>query len=174
MKSNNWILMCLLANLPLIGFGGAVSAEFEGVEEYTDFSVSGLSEEKTLPIFQRELAEELERIGSRYLAEGETLALTFTDIDMAGDIQPWRNKTNSDIRYVEAIYPPRLKFRYVLADTDGAIIKEGEASVSDLAFQMNISANVRANSMSFFYELELLSDWARNILRDRTTDSGSE
>ena len=174
MKTLNLIFFTLLGLSPLAGICGTATAEFENPEEFTDFSVSGMSEEKTLNIFQDELEPELQRLADKYLAEGETLTLTFTDIDMAGDIQPWRNRTNSDIRYVEAIYPPRLKFSFTLADTEGNILKEGEAAESDLGFQMNINASVRGQHMSFFYELELLSDWARKELGQRGVDSGGD
>jgi hypothetical protein len=174
MKAKYLILTSLLGLTPLIGISGTATAEFENVEAFTDFSVSGMTEEKTLNIFEPELERELERIGDKYLAEGETLVITFTDIDMAGDIQPWRNRTNSDIRYVEPVYPPRLKFKYVLTDAEGNVLKEGEASESDLAFQMNIGASVKGNSMNFYYELELLSDWARNTLGKRDSDSGGD
>ncbi|NDV62030.1 DUF3016 domain-containing protein [Puniceicoccales bacterium CK1056] len=174
MKTMNIIFSALLGLSPLAGICGTATADFANPEDFTDFSVSGMSEEKTLNIFEGELEQELERIADKYLAEGETLTLVFTDIDMAGDIQPWRNRTNSDIRYVEAIYPPRLQFSYSLADADGNILKEGEAIESDLGFQMNISASVRGKNMSFFYELELLSDWARKELGHKDVDSSGD
>jgi hypothetical protein len=168
------ILLGLIGSSPITGFCGTVVSEFEGVNDFTDFSVSGLSEEKTLAIFLPELNSESEKIAKEYLAEGETLTLVFTDIDMAGDIQPWRNRNNADIRYVEAIYPPRLKFRYTLTDASGEILKEGEVSDSDIAFQLNVSAGMRGNMQSFFYEMELLNDWARKTLRDRDSSTDGE
>jgi hypothetical protein len=139
--------------------------EFEGVEDYTDFSVSGMSEEKTLPIFKGEMEDTLERMARKYLAEGRTLSLVFTDIDMAGDIQPWRNRHNADIRYVEPIYPPRLKFRFTLKDAEGSVIAEGEESISDLSFQMSSTAAMRSAFNQFHYESELLESWFRSTFR---------
>lgn len=174
MKATKLILAGLLALAPLSGVCATATAEFENPEEFTDFSVSGMTEQKSLKVFQDELEPALERIAEKYLSDGETLVITFTDIDMAGDIQPWRNRNNADIRYIEAIYPPRLKFTYVLTDADGNVVKEGDTSESDLAFQMNVAANVRGQHMSFFYELELLNDWARKELGRRDSDSGND
>ena len=171
MKTLPLILGSLLAVVPIAVYAGTATAEFADVSEFTDFSVNGMTEEKTLKIFERELADELEKISNKYLAEGETLVITFTDIDMAGDIQPWRNRTNSDIRYIESIYPPRLKFTYVLSDAGGEVLEEGDVSESDLGFQLNAASSVKGRHMSFFYELELLSDWARNSLKKK--DAGS-
>jgi hypothetical protein len=142
-----------------------IVAEFTDVDKFIDFSVNGLSEEKTLSIFQAELKPELDRLAKKYLQDGQVLTLNFTDIDMAGDIQPWRNRYNADIRYVEDIYRPRLVFTYSLADAEGNVLKEGEADIVDLAFMMNTLATFRAHHMSFFYELDLLSNWMRKTFR---------
>jgi hypothetical protein len=146
--------------------GQKIETSFENVKDYRDFSVSGLSEEKSLKIFKAELADVLPRLERRFLTEGLKLHITFTDIDMAGDIQPWRNLHNADIRYVERIYPPRLKFTYQLTDTEGKVLREGEESISDLAFQMNATAAIRADNDTFFYETTLLEDWVRKTFRD--------
>jgi hypothetical protein len=155
-----------MATLPFIALQAAqIDTEFKDVDDYTDFSVNGLSEEKTLGIFESELEDELDRFAKKYLPEGYALSITFTNIDMAGDIQPWRNRHNADIRYVERIYPPRLAFSYVLKDTEGTVVSEGEESISDLAFDMNIIAPMRSRHTSFFYETTLLGDWMRKTFR---------
>jgi hypothetical protein len=160
--------------VPVFTSAGTMTAEFEDVDNFTDFSVNGLSEEKTLKIFQAELDKELESLGGKYLAEDETLVIRFTDIDMAGDIQPWRNTYNADIRYVEAVYPPRLKFTYTLKNGEGEVLDEGEASITDLSFQMNSAASFRANSETFYYETTLLRDWMRKTMRKAGSDSTNE
>ena len=157
--------------LPVVASAGTIQAEFADVNDFTDFSVYGLSEEKTLKIFQAELDKELESLSEKYLAEDESLEIRFTDIDMAGDIQPWRNTYNADIRYVEAVYPPRLKFTYSLKNADGEILDEGEASISDLGFQMDAVASIRVQSDNFYYETSLLKDWMRKNFRKKPSDS---
>lgn len=153
---------------------GEIVTEFQDVEKYTDFSVSGLSEKKTLSIFESELESELKRFSSKYLAEGQKLTITFTDIDMAGDIQPWRNRHNADIRYVESIYVPRLAFTYTLVDSDGSVITEGEESIADLAFQHNVVGPMKTQYANFFYEIDLLGDWIRKTFRQKKSDESGE
>lgn len=171
MNTKQLFIFPILLAAPVLGLTAGIQAEFEGVEDYTDFSVYGLNEDKTLRIFKAELEDQMESLSKKYLKEGQTLTITFTDIDMAGDIQPWRNTTNADIRYVEAVYPPRLKFTYTLADAEGEVIKEGEESVSDLAFQMNTAAIIRGRYEHFFYEMELLDDWMRRTFRGMKSKS---
>ena len=166
MKTYPKSLLAALFLLPLTSLAGTVQAEFGEFEDFTDFSVSGLSETKTLRIFKAELEPVLEKLADKYLKDEETFTINFTDIDMAGDIQPWRNTTNADIRYVEAVYPPRLKFTYALQDSSGETVMEGEESISDLSFQMNTIAPIRNRSMHFFCEMTLLEDWMRKTFRD--------
>lgn len=170
-------LSLILASMAMTAAAAAQSIEIslEDPEDYRDFSVNGLGEERSERIFKAEIAENLPGIASRYLPEDTTLHITFADIDMAGEIQPWRNIHNADIRYVEQIYPPRLQFTYSLVnDQTGETITEGEDKISDMAFQMNAGANLRMRHQSFFYETELLSDWIRETFRDlKKPDSGS-
>jgi hypothetical protein len=135
--------------------------QFEDVDSFTDFSVYGMTEEKTLDLFEAEIDDTLTSLEKKYLKEGQTMVITFTDIDMAGDIQPWRNRYDADIRYVEDVYPPRLKFTYTLTDSEGKVLKEGEDSISDLAYLWNSLAAIKTRYNNFFYETTLLEDWFR-------------
>lgn len=170
MKTQTLLISLAGLFIPALAPAGTITAEYPDVTEFTDFSLSGLSEEKTLKIFQAELEPVLEKLAKKYLAEDESLVIRFTDIDMAGDIQPWRNRHNADIRYVEAIYPPRLKFTYVRTGQDGVVLDEGEASLSDLAFQMNATASIRAHNENFFFETTLLEDWMRKTARQAKSE----
>jgi hypothetical protein len=144
-----------------------ITVDFEGVEDYTDFSISGMTELKTLPLLQGELEGDLESWAKKYLKDDQSLHITITDIDMAGDIQPWRNRYNADIRYIEQIYVPRMKVRYALKDGAGKVLAEGEDTFADLSFQTNTLAPMRTNWENFFYERTLLGDWIRRTFRDK-------
>lgn len=143
-----------------------IVAEFGDLDQFTDFSVYGMSEEKTLSIYKSEFDSEIKPLADKYFKEGESLVMQFTDIDMAGDIQPWRNRYSADIRYIEDVYPPRVKFTYTVKDAEGNVLKEGEASLSDLAYRMNTLAPMRTQYENFFYENTLIRDWLRKTFRD--------
>ena len=154
-----------------IAQAGTINVEFQEVDKYTDFSVSGLSEEKTLGIFESELEGELKRFSERYIVGDYTLLIVFKDIDMAGDIQPWRNRHSADIRYIERVYPPRMELAYTLTDADGKVVAEGEETIADIAFDFNILAPIRSQSMSFFYEINMLEDWIRKTFRSLKSEA---
>lgn len=161
------LLLTSLALTVATASAQSIETSLRNPEDFRDFSVNGLNEEKSARILKAELADVLPRVAGRYLPAQTTLYITFTDIDMAGEIQPWRNIHNADIRYVEQIYPPRLQFSYSLVnDQNGETMAEGEDKISDMAFQMNAGASIRTRHESFFYETELLSDWIRQTFRD--------
>lgn len=132
---------------------------FDNPAAFTDLSLQGMSAERTLPIFEQEVSRELNRLAERSLQEGETLRITFKDIDMAGEIQPWRNRNNANIRYMENIFPPRLWITYQLLDAENNILQEGEARLTDMAFLMRVDPVGR--TLNFSHEIQLLRDWLR-------------
>jgi hypothetical protein len=105
------------------------------------------------------IKEHLERLAPSFVPEGHKLSVTFTDIDMAGDFEPWRANA-SDVRIVRDIYPPRIDLSYTLTDASGAVVKEGKRALRDLAFQMNISPIGQNEPLR--YEKRLLEDWLRS------------
>ncbi len=162
-------LNAALAFIPALA-AASLEVSFVDPKSFRDFSVSGLTEERTQPIFERELARNLGSLVERSLGD-RTLVLEFTDIDMAGDIQPWRNRHFHDIRYVEPIYPPRLDFNYAVKDADGNVILEGSEVLRDIAFMQRIRSPRMSDS--FFFETELLRDWVRRDLARKLVDEGS-
>ena len=174
-----WLILSpiILLVIPLTSFAEApasLTVDFQNIEDYTDFSLHGLSEGRTLRAFKSELEPMLEKIAQKYIPAGQSLSITFTNIDMAGDIQPWRNPNNDDIRYIEDIYPPRLTFTYELVEANGDIIQSGEETTSDLSFQTDPAAHIHASSMSFFYEIELLKRWIRKAMPENKPSAGME
>lgn len=168
MKTKLTSLLILL----MTGFTGMLVAEDEArltatltdVDNFRDFSVSGMTEERTKGVFESEFRRFARTEAERAIPSGYTVHLEFTDIDMAGDIQPWRNRNHSDLRYIEAIYPPMLEFNYTVRNADGEVVIEGEKRLRDINYLFAPNQRFRAFT-SFRYELSMLSDWLRGDLR---------
>ena len=94
------------------------------------------------------------------MPEGHLLSVTFTDIDMAGDFEPWRGPRFDDIRIVKDIYPPRINLSFRLTDAEGNVVKEGTRELRDLAFMMKITMAFRDDPVR--HEKALLDDWLRS------------
>ncbi|PAW63500.1 MAG: hypothetical protein B9S34_14200 [Opitutia bacterium Tous-C1TDCM] len=104
-----------------------------------------------------QLREHLQRRGALYVPAGGKLAVTFTDIDMAGDFEPWRGPQFGDVRIVKDIYPPRLVIAFQLTDAAGNVVAQGKRELRDLAFLMKIHGGFRDDTMR--HEKALLDDW---------------
>jgi hypothetical protein len=106
-----------------------------------------------------ELKSYIEDRANVYVPEGQKLQVTITDVDLAGEIEPWRSSSLRDARIVKDIYPPRIQLNFKLTDATGAVVKEGTRNLTDLAFLMNIYPN---RSEQRVYEKALLDNWLRS------------
>ena len=82
--------------------------------------------------------------------------MTFTDIDLAGDITPGQL---SDIRVIKEIYRPRMTLAFKLEDASGAVLKEGNRTLIDLNYQQSLPATNQSEPLR--YDKALLTDWVR-------------
>lgn len=94
-----------------------------------------------------------------YVPEGQRLAVTVTEVDLAGDFEPWRGPSAMDVRIIKDIYAPRIDLSFKLTDAGGKVLKEGARQLRDLAFMMKLSINT---SDALRHEKALIDDWFRS------------
>lgn len=159
---------CLFATMALIfGFSALTAAEVEiTFEEPRKFSDVGRDSptfhRATFENFERTVQKKVENLAGEYLPDDASLSLTFKDVDLAGEVEPWVGRSGDQVRVVRDIYPPRLKFHYVVNGPEGEELAEGMAQLSDMNFLWGAN-RIRQNE-TFYYEMELLDDWARKTL----------
>lgn len=136
---------------------GRVQVHFENPDRYTDVRESAF--EQTDRAALESLRAFIIREAHRYLEPGQELSLTFRDIDLAGDFEPWRGPRAQDIRIVKDFYPPRLEFDYTLFDATGTRIAGDHVRLTNMAFLMTAGPGSRSNPL--YHEEELLRDWFR-------------
>ncbi len=139
-----------------------VSVIFSHPEKYTDIrdTQSDFENERGRERYLPFIQEYLEKEAERKLPAGQKLTVTFTDIDLAGDFEPWHGVQYNDVRIIKDLYVPRLTFTFKITDANGTVLKEGERKLVELAFQMRISAGFRDDPLR--YEKGMLSDWLRD------------
>lgn len=103
------------------------------------------------------ISQYLKETATKLVPKGETLTVTFSDIDLAGDIPPGRIDS---VRIIKAIYIPRMTLTFQLKDASGAIVKEGSRQLSDLDFQMKFTPSIDRND-PLYYDKQMLGDWIR-------------
>ena len=166
--------MLLFSALAFVGVGAASAVEkakapspvevvYVDAEKFTDvrdgFYGTDAGRENTLNLIKEHLVTQAER----QLAAGQKLTVTFTDIDLAGDYEPWRSGQWADVRIVKDIYPPRMVFSFRLTGADGKVIKEEKRDLRDMAFMMKITMGFRDDPLR--HEKALLDDWLSEEFR---------
>jgi hypothetical protein len=139
---------------------GRVTVTFDQPDKFTD--VKSASNMGTDQGYLDALQRHIERNARRYLADGQRLTVRFTDIDMAGDIQPGRQRLG-DVRVIRSVYPPRLKFSYAVTDAAGQIVSQGDENLSDPSFQSHTRSTTNGDPL--FFEKALFNDWMAAKLR---------
>lgn len=95
---------------------------------------------------------------SRILAPGQRLDIEVTDVDRAGEYEPWRGPNFYDVRIIKDVYPPRIDLNFTLYGADGKVLREGSRKLRDLAFLSHSMAN---DQDSLKYEKSLIDLWLR-------------
>lgn len=109
-----------------------------------------------------ELRNHVLRQAKSLVPAGYKLAVTFTDIDLAGQFEPWRGPRGGDVRIVKEIYPPHIALAFRLTDAQGNVVKEGRRDLRDPSFMMKITLASRNDPLR--HEKEMLDTWMRSEL----------
>jgi Protein of unknown function (DUF3016) len=143
---------------------GNVRIEFVHPERFSDFRIQGRNEVSSVPIFRDEISAYLSpSVAKRF--PGKTLTLIFTDIDLAGRLEPWRIRRFNDVRFERDLQSPlRLYFEYTLTDSKGTVLAGGKQSILDQDYlhrYFNYPNSLRVQTL--FYEKMNLANWVRQL-----------
>ena len=105
-------------------------------------------------------------MGEHYVPTGMQLEIKVTDIDLAGDFEPWRGP-----QFGPSVSPGRFTAAHVslefrLTDDSGNVVSAGNREISDSAYQARL---VRPPDDYLRYEKAILRDWFRNEFSDIKT-----
>ena len=135
---------------------------FDHPENFTDVKDSYTPTDKGRDAILGTIRDFLVTRTASLVPEGYKLKMTFTDIDLAGEYEPWRGPRYDEVRIVKSIYPPAFKFTYVVTDPSGKVVRQGSENIRDLNFQVRVTVDL---SDPLRYEKDILDDWARSRLR---------
>jgi hypothetical protein len=142
----------------------AIEVTFVAADKFTDVKDDHMDSERGREAVLEQIKEHLVTHGARYLAKGQRLQITVTDVDLAGDFEPWRGINFHDIRIVKDIYPPRMDLEFKLVDAEGKVVSEGKRQLRDLGYMLSLAM---PNSDPLRYDKEMLNDWLRQEFKRR-------
>ncbi len=129
-----------------------VTVTFHEPEKFTDVLENGSNLTSTYYLDQ--LRDCLLTAAAPLLARGEKLAITVTDIDLAGET---RFNQPHQIRIMKDIYVPRIALNFQLLGADGKVLKEGERKLVDLNYMMQLRR--LGSDQPLYYDKQLLTSW---------------
>jgi hypothetical protein len=141
-----------------------VEVAFVSPENFTDVRDSYTGSDSGRDAVLDEIRTYMQQEARRMVPAGYKLFVSVTDVDLAGDFEPWRGPRWDDVRVVKDIYPPRINLSFRLTDPNGNVAKEGKRELRDSAFLMRIT--VTFNDDALRHEKTLLDDWFRSEFRE--------
>ncbi len=167
MKRRLWV--CLVLGLtPAAALDAAaapvsrVEVIFDHPERFTDVKdADSPSLDGRNSLLGRIRAFLIRRVASM-VPDGDKVTITFTDIDLAGEFEPWHSGPNN-IRVLKENYPPAFDFTYLVTDRSSQLVRRGSERLRDVGYLDRASVN---SIDSLRYEEDILGEWARNRLSD--------
>jgi len=142
----------------------AVTVDFVDTDNFTDFTNSYSFPDRGQDKIIENLSEYITTRAERKLPAGFSLQVVVTDVDMAGEFEPWRSSSSSDVRIVKDLYPPRINLSFRVVNAQGAVVAEGNRKLRDMGFMYSGRA---LDSDPLKYEKKLLDRWiSRELGRD--------
>lgn len=146
-----------LAGLWLVGaqpaLAGQVDVKYLKADQYTDAGRGSDLEQ-----VESALTEHLRKLGATSLPANQNLSIEVLDIDLAGDIRPWR-RVWPDVRVMRGNTDwPRISLRYTLREGD-KVLSTAEEPVADMAYLFGGRSWGLHQGENLYYEKRMLSEW---------------
>ncbi len=143
------------------GSKAAAQVAYHEPEKFTDFRMSESYLKRDAEALQRELDRAIERAAGNALPPGYVLSIRFTDIDLAGDVNPYQRLDFRDVREYRGVFPPRLTFEYSVSDAAGNVVLSGSERLEDMAYDMRV--RMPSNTDYTRIEADLLRDFIHGL-----------
>ena len=159
-------LICSVVSLASLAGTAAYAAQVEvnwqQPEKFTDIRPANESKnryrERVLKIFDGYFVDMAKKLPEDY-----SWKITVTDLDLAGEIDPFAGGAGNELRVVKEIYSPAIKFSHIIQNNYGEQIINQEEKLRDMGF-MHTLRSYRDND-EFRYEKQMLEQWfSRDVL----------
>jgi hypothetical protein len=148
---------CLLALSGAASAGPGLSVAFIHPEAYADAAYGRApGGELERAQVQRDIERHLERLAEGGLAPGRHLGIEILEIDLAGQLEPFRFRPGSDVRVFREVSWPRLALRYTLT-IGGQVAESREEQLADMDYLGSFNRYSRSDRLR--YEKAMLDAW---------------
>lgn len=159
-----FMLTLIASSMSIVSVQGFCQADvdivWEKPETFRDVKPTSQSRKSFREQTFNSLQEYMQKLAER-LPDGQTLTMTVTNLDLAGQVWPASfvglGMSGSDVRVVKSIDIPRMTFSYQLKDKQGVEIQQADVDLKDMAFMDR--ANRMFSSENLRYEKNMLKNW---------------
>ena len=137
---------------------GPVNVRWEDPAKFSEIRYSRNTFESRRGTWVEQLAEHLRKRATSRLSAGERMDVNITNVELAGDFEPWRGVQFQDTRFMRDIYPPRITLTFTRTDANGTVVAQGERKLTDSGFLMS-EATAGYRNESLRYEKSLIDRW---------------
>ena len=138
--------------------GTQVTVTYVAPEKFSDVRDDMTGSDRDRDRVLDEIRTHIESMARSYLAAGQTLEIQVTDVDLAGDFEPWHGINFDRIRILKEIYPPRMNLEFRLLDAQGRVVSEGKRRLQNLGYLMSIGMTGQDRLR---HDKDLIRDWMR-------------
>lgn len=142
---------------------GPISVRWDDPANFSEIRYSHNRFESKRGNWVERLAKHVRKYATPRLPAGERLDVNITDIELAGDYEPWRGIQFQDTRFIREIYPPRITLSFTRTGANGEVIAQGERKLVDHGFMMG-STTAGLGSDPLRYEKAMLERWLASEL----------
>ena len=140
-----------------------VEVVFDHPDKFTDIKDAYVASDKGEQAILDQIRDFIVDRASPIVPEGWKFRITFSDIDLAGEYEPWRGPQWDMVRIIKPVYPPAFRFTYAVTDRAGKVVRQGSEFFRDASFQFRAVFDL---SDGLRYEKAALEEWLRNHLAD--------
>ena len=140
-----------------------VEIEWFKPEKYRDIQGGVESKKRFQERVMASLTSFFKEAAAEILPADQTLYLTITDVDLAGDVEYFFTSFPTGVRVIRDIYFPSIEFNYELRDAGGKVLKNGKENIKDMGYLFSGMAYI--NNPPFDYEKRMINDWFRKSFR---------
>jgi len=165
MKSSSLFRLLCIAFLALVSVTvqaetshDSVSVHYKNPQNFSETKRSFGANRSDADAYLKPLKDYIAERASRILAPGQRLEIVVTDVQRAGDYEPWRGPRFNDVRIIKDIYPPRIDLDFTLYGADGKVLSDGSRKLRNPAFLNGVSAG---SQDPLRYEKSLIDSWLR-------------
>lgn len=137
---------------------GNVTVTYDHPDQFTEArKVRAMAPQLADDSYLKVLKTYIEKRAGKLLPPGDHLAIVVTDIDRAGNFEPWLGMRMQNVRIIKDIYPPRIDLNFTLTDASGKVVREGARKLRDPGFMMDTITQPGSDPLR--YEKGLLNRW---------------